>query len=498
MESEASHTKPTRSKALLVFFLLLLAYSYIHQGPGWNQNSRLDLLHAAFINKTLQIDAYQTNTGDKSYEGGHYYSEKPPGIAVLATPAFAISLLILDCFGLPPDSTNGWFVSGWITTVGSVGLITALGGVAMFVFLRRIVEEHYALTATITVFLGACPFPYATMLFSHAAIVGLICIALWAIGDDCFFSIHQPNAPRASRRFLSAEDSARNASFSGRHLLAGACCGLAIASEFTSATAAGAVLALASLTTVKRGLLVAAGAVLPLLLIPAYNTACFGSPLAFGYQHLISTEFQGMNHGLFGITFPPKLSAAYLILLSPQRGLFFWTPFFLIVFAGLRLFLQSASTLFWTSLIILIVHIVCIAGYYMPSGGAALGPRHLAPILPFLALCSIFGLRRYPILGFMLGLWSILLTGIATSISAKPPESISNPLSEFYLPCLLSNQFRDTLGAHLGLSAYFSVSLLLALIVTSYFWSWFHGRRRSTGHERVAVPMGSEAAGVVR
>lgn len=41
-----------------------------------------------------------------------------------------------------------------------------------------------ALITTLAVFLGAAPFPYATMLFSHGMVVGLLAIALWAIGKN--------------------------------------------------------------------------------------------------------------------------------------------------------------------------------------------------------------------------------------------------------------------------------------------------------------------------
>src|SRR4026208_2023995 len=75
-----------RKQAILIFCLLMFCYSYVHQRPGWNQNSRLDLLHAIFVHKTLKIDAYHENTGDKSIHNGHYYSDKAPGIVVLALP----------------------------------------------------------------------------------------------------------------------------------------------------------------------------------------------------------------------------------------------------------------------------------------------------------------------------------------------------------------------------------------------------------------------------
>ena len=170
-----------RKQGVLLFCILMFCYAYLHQrtgwSRGWNQNSRLDLLHALLVQKTFKIDAYHENTGDKSIHDGHYYSDKAPGIVFLAQPAFATSAVILKILDVPLDSARGWLASSWMTTAASVGVITALGGVAMFVFLSKLVGPRHAFITTLIVFLGSAPFPYATMLFSHAAVIGLIIVA---------------------------------------------------------------------------------------------------------------------------------------------------------------------------------------------------------------------------------------------------------------------------------------------------------------------------------
>jgi len=506
-----------RKQAILLFSILLFCYAYVHQRPGWNQNSRLNLLHAIFVHQTFKIDAYHENTGDKSIHDGHYYSDKAPGIVFLALPAFALSAGILHLLDVPLDSEKGWLASDWITTAGSVGVITALGGVAMFLFLCRLVEQRYAFLTTYVVFLGAAPFPYATMLFSHAAVIGLICIALWAIADDVFMQrmLNTPPAapanslpvnlcaergrPRppvrpdgfartwasALRRFCRrassrAQDAPPQSAFRIPHfriLLAGLCCGLAIASEYTAATAAAGVLALALLTSFKRGLLLALAAIPPLLLIPAYSWICFGGPLSFGYHHLALTEFQEMNNGLFGITWPPKLSSAYLILFSPARGLFFWTPFFLIAFLGFKCLIQKSRKLAWVCAVVTIVHVVCISGYYMPDGGAALGPRHLAPMLPFLMALAAIGLSCHPQTGFVLGYCSIVLTGLATLITAMPWQGIANPLWDVFFARLIEGRIGNMAYAMIGLPVYWSMGLISVLLISLYLVACLPCRR---------------------
>lgn len=446
----------------------MFCYAYVHQHLGWNQNSRLDLLRGLFLHHTFRIDADHENTGDKSIHNGHYYSDKAPGIVLLAAPAYAVALRVINSFEIPVDSPRGWLIQSWITTAGSVGIITALGGVAMFAFLCRFVGQKYSFPTALAVFLGSAPFPYATMLFSHAAVIGLLCIALWAIADETFLA----RMTRGSV-FLSptgGEVCGEGARWVRRYLLAGLCCGLAISSEYTAAIAAGGVLALGFLSGFKRGCILALGAMPPLLLIPAYNWACFGSPLAFGYHNLALPEFQEMNKGLFGITFPPKLSSAYLILISPERGLFFWTPFFLLAFFGLNRLFNACEPLFWCSVVVATLQVICISGYYMPSGGSALGPRHLAPASPFLTLCAALGFASNPRLGATLGYYSLMLTGLGTVTDAMPPGAISNVL-EFYIGRLSGQQSAYNLWTQVGIPVGLSLLLATVGIFGPFIWA---------------------------
>jgi hypothetical protein len=150
--TEASHADPAdenvraeipRSLSVAIFGLLLLCYAYVHQDySGGTPTSRLDLLQALVLHGTFSIDQYHRNTSDKALFDGHYYSDKAPGTAVLALPAFALAQLLLKLEGGVEDTISGWrsgdwLLVSWLATVGSVGLITALGGASFFVWLCR-------------------------------------------------------------------------------------------------------------------------------------------------------------------------------------------------------------------------------------------------------------------------------------------------------------------------------------------------------------------------
>ena len=63
--------------------------------------------------------------------------------------------------------------------------------------------------------------------------------------------------------------------------------------------------------------LLAAG-VAGLLPLFAYNLFAFGTPFRIGYSGVVG--FEGMNHGLFGLTFP-RIAVLREILIGPTRGI---------------------------------------------------------------------------------------------------------------------------------------------------------------------------------
>ena len=98
-----------RSRALLIAAVTFISYAYFYEGGGWNQNSRFDLVRAITQEHTLRIDEYHQNTQDKAFDRGHYYSDKAPGVALLAEysgwsygPRYLSPGLPLVCLGLSP------------------------------------------------------------------------------------------------------------------------------------------------------------------------------------------------------------------------------------------------------------------------------------------------------------------------------------------------------------------------------------------------------------
>lgn len=467
---------------MLLFVLLVYVHQKRYASP--TPVSRLDALHAWFSTGDFCIDAYEWNTPDKARFEGRYYSDKAPGILVMAAPAFAGAACVVEFAGIPVESRRGWRLSSWMACAGSVSLVTAAGGAALFAWLGRWVPGRVALLTVLAVFLGGMPLPYATLMFSHAAVVGCVCVALWALDRNW-------GGPGAS--FLSRHR--------GR-ALAGHACGWAVASEFTAGLVVlGIVVALVVWPVRKGGgdgaaawvsddsgggwrcvlgrlVVFGVASLPPLLLIPWYSFACFGNPWMLPYS--LQASFPEMREGLYAIKWP-DLHTAWRLLFHPAKGLLFWCPFLGLALLGFRPLAARSPRWFWLTYAVPLLQWLVISGRVWDwQAGPTLGPRYLAPMIPLLALPCAFGLKAFPRLGFALAAWSIAIQGIATLTDACPSYSMLNPLIELHFPLLLAGELSPNLGMALGLSPRAAVALFFALLVGG---TWFMGRRWLAGTE---------------
>src|SRR5688572_30701708 len=71
---------------------------------------------------------------------------------------------------------------------------------------------------------------------------------------------------------------------------------------------------------------IAAGAVLPLLVVGAYHQACFGAPWRTAYGFVVRPSFaEGHARGLLGVTFP-RADSLIGTLFGRSRGIFYVAP----------------------------------------------------------------------------------------------------------------------------------------------------------------------------
>ena len=151
-----------RTTALILFVTLALAYAFVFpRWLDWNANARFDLSAAIVDQGTLSIDAYAPNTGDYALFNGHRYIDKAPGLSFLGVPVYFVVSRVTQ-----PEVVQNFIVSLGrapaaaptinrasdqvsreelmfasriaLTTWLIVGLSSALLGVILFDFLRRL------------------------------------------------------------------------------------------------------------------------------------------------------------------------------------------------------------------------------------------------------------------------------------------------------------------------------------------------------------------------
>lgn len=476
-QSEAGGAPWRWSLVLAVWLAALMVYVHQEQFLSPTPVSRLDALHALWNTKALAIDRYERNTPDKAEYDGHFFSDKAPGMLVLAWPGFAISGWLGERCGVPVESERGWLLTSWSACALSGGLLGALGGVCLWKWLSRRVSPRSAFITVLALFLGAAPLPYATMLFSHTQVVGLLAIALWAV-DRCLDADQAVSLGAAPHAGVVARGGSGWQQMIWRHrweLIGGHACGWALCSEYTSGlVVVGLLVLLVWLAPPAprwgRALAFVLAAVPPLLLIPIYSYACYGLPWVLPYS--LQASFPEMRKGLYAIQWP-HFPTAWRLLADPAKGLLVWTPFLVLALPGWWWLLQRRDRIFLLVYTIPVAHWIIISGRVWDwKAGPTLGPRYLAPLLPLLALPCALAVERWPRAGSFLATLSIALTSLATLTDACPGYGVDRPLVELHLPRLLEMRLSHNLGSLLGLPPFVSLILYPVVLGLGAYWLW--------------------------
>jgi hypothetical protein len=427
-------------RALLIFAVIFFSYAYFYEGAGWNQNSRLDLVRAIVEQGTLRIDDFHENTGDKAFANGHYYSDKAPGLALLAVPAAWAVEAVLRVAGVDPASPRGLVDLAYSVTIFAVALPMAAACACLFwIALQLGSSVSAAAFAALAMGLATPIWAYSTLFWGHA-----LAGACLVFGFAC--------ALRLRGDVRSAGDV-----FWG--LALGFCAGWATVTEYPSAPASAMVAGLALALVWKDGwrrrwrvvLGIGVGALPCLVTLMVYQHAAFGSIFHPSYAYYPSGAFPWMARGYLGLTYP-RIDVALKLLFSCRRGLLFTGPVVLAAPFGLRLLWKQRATHAAA------VAAASIATYYFLfhasfsawPGGWSYGPRYMGAGLPLLCL----GLARVwdyarPAWRRVIGALAVAGIGLAlmaVAVTAQPPDEFHCPLRQLYWPSFWAGRFSLNLG----------------------------------------------------
>jgi hypothetical protein len=424
MAAAAVIRSPTRA-AWVLGIVLFASYAYFYQAGGWNQNSRFALVRAILEHHRLLIDDYQLHTGDRALWQGHYYSDKPPATSLMVLPPVQAARMISRAAGVDPGSFPGIAWTSYVAAIASAGLFTVLAALLVF---RLSIQWGYSTTAALfaaTAYGLASPaWSFATLFMSHGVTAGCLMLAFYG-------AIRIRDADPESRARAAAA--------------VGFGCGWAVVSEFQAAIPAAVFfgIAIARLHEVDRPRFWSLSAVavgcagLCALVLFAYNTRAFGSPLHLGYSS--EEGFEQLRTGFFGITYPEWWRLREL-LVGGYRGLLPLSPLAAVAPIGLVMIARDRRrrVAALTALGVASYYLLLNASYYYWEGGWSYAPRQLTPGLPFIALgLAPLWDARGPVMRAALAaawMWGVALTVIAVSTNPQPPSSFKVPMKEVLWP----------------------------------------------------------------
>ena len=415
--------KTSTWRILLVLFVITIILAVpLAFFPGSNVYNRVATTFQIVDNQKLDIDPWKHKSNDGAIFNGHTYCDKALGVSLLGVPSYWIFKTAAQMTeGMPVTDYKFYRAARHFIRVTTLLPLILIAAWLMASYLRKQrIDSIWIAPAWI---FGTVAFPFSLLLFSHQYAASLL-----VIGFFCLYKYKTEDKQRESWAMP---------------VFSGLCVGFAIFTEYPAAIIA-LILGLYFVTFERRIWRVLQfgffGAVLPGIAILLNNWLTFGGPFNMAYSHLHDkTNSAGMDAGILGVGLP-KLSSLYEITFSPAGGLFFTGPWLLFAALGLLLMLGRKGQRVEGIIFLLIIggYFIFNAGYWEPGGAMSFGPRHLIPMVPFLALLAYYGGMSLgsKIKSIFLALvtFSVIITAFGTFADPTMPDRLKNPIFEFAFP----------------------------------------------------------------
>lgn len=427
------------------FFIahLFLATFYIDLWRNDNTTSRV-LPIAVFLEQgNFEIDKYQQFTGDKSYVAPHYYSDKAPLPAAITLP-FAVLLKKLNIITPIEES----YYTPSLYALGGVVCGSLVLAVILLITFRMLVKKkiiainpiHTVVWATLP-FYSSFLFVYSGTFFGHLFAGGLLLASFLFIEKRAYF-------------------------------LSGLFIGLGFLSDYPIALI-GLIWGLQIVVQKQwKGAFDFALGMLPSIgFILLYNYYFTGNAITMLYK-FVSQDYAFMKEG-YGFALP-KPEALWGLLISPYRGVLFYSPI-LLLFAILAIKWPNLVTIrsLKTNYLLLssILFVLFISSYQMWWGGWCWGPRHLTTITVlwlYVGIRAFHQRKEYIWIAYGLLAIGFIINFLAKStIVYSAPSDIKFPLLETVIKNLLNGNFNPNNLASLffGISPNKAALLFVLLLV---------------------------------
>jgi len=443
-------------------WLIAIACAYLYIFPYFpklgsaNEMPRVFLVKAMVHDHTFAIDrgierwGATTDLADVSESGGHAYSNKAPGSAMLAAPFYAV----LDVIGGEPSlALSLWLcriITGVIPTLAF--LVLLYGFLARFApdpAIRKLVLVAYAL--------GSMAMTYSLLYFSHQ--LGAVCI-----GSATIFAIDVLDGKRRLRMMIVAG------------ALAGAAPLVDYQAVFPAVPLMIYVIARSYRDLPRLARLAgcaALGAAPPIAILLAYHQACFDSPWRTGYD--ASATF-AMYHqqGFLGLT-ELRWAAFRGSTVTFDNGLFTLSPWLLLSFSGAIEILRRPREaglrgITFVCIAVVVIYLLFISAINFWRGGGAVGPRYITAMVPFLlplVAAQLEAVRDRPrFFGALAGtiFVGVAIYALATATFPYWPDSFTNPFRDVTLHLISDGLAGPSLASVVGIPNVVGILPFVALV----------------------------------
>jgi hypothetical protein len=411
----------TRQAALVGLVALAFAAAYPMQVNGYNQNAHYALTRALAqgspsVDDTIG-DLGDLSTGDIGRVGGHIYAAKPPGLALLSVPAYAVvSAVGMRTSG---DTTRVvWALHLWSIVLPYLMLVVLIGLAA------DRVRPGYGPPAAGLAALGTLLLPFSTLYFSHV-----------------------PSACAGFAAFVLLQGERGRALAFGRIVAAGALAGLALSIEYPMALLVvllGAY-ALARPRPYARVGAFGLGALLGAAPLFLFNIWAFRDPFHIANQDYFASGGSSEGVGM------PRLDDVWALLFS-SMGLLVLCPVVACGVVGLLGLWRERRADAAVALAVCVAFTLYPAGLKTTSAFGGLGPpRYLVALLPFAALGLAPALRAFPRTTLALGAVSIFQMVLLTA---------TGPLAAYdgrWLDRATDRTFVQTAASVVGVTGWYTI-----------------------------------------
>jgi hypothetical protein len=451
-----------------IALVYVYAFPFFGQLKSANELPRVLTTQEIVDHGTFRLDRRMGELGStfdvSTTPAHHMYSNKAPGPSLLAVPAY----LLCKAFG-----ARSIRACTWAFRVTAVTIPALLFLPLFFRLTRRFSEDERARRTSLVAYaLGSMALPYGMLFMSHDIAAAFAGTAFALAVTLCRGETKRPDVTAA---------------------LCGLAAGTAVLMDYQAVIAAlaiGVYVIVRAPRRIRQVALAAAGAILPAIILAAYHTAAFGSPLATGYKYAADPA----NHqGLMGIIGPNREAMANA-LVAPSNGLLVLMPWVLlaivggVVIARDRAWRERAGAEAIVCGAVIFLYVLFLGSLVPEFGraGWAVGPRYITVALPFAAWLGTAGFATAErhvvsrVAAQATVFAGVIIYLIVATTYPHWPEYLKNPLYEISLRALARGLTVHSIGTAIGLHGVWAAlpMYLVAAALAIGLIGWGGGRDR--------------------